>query len=242
MQAYFKHAHEPLERDGVSFWWVDWQQDHCMPWVSGKPWLRHVPWLNALYYRHTARQGRHGVSFSRWGGWGDHKHPIHFSGDVKATWASLAFEVEFTLASGNAGCFFWSHDIGGFSGDRQPELYARWAQFGAVSAAMRLHSFGENLDRRPWLWEQPVADSLKRSFELRTELFPYIYTAAWQCHREALPLLRPMYLDYGDRSEAYEHPTQFMLGDHLLVSPICQAGSGPRCQVEKTVWLPPGQW
>src|SRR5262249_6042332 len=82
--------------------------------------------------------GARGAAFGRWGGWGDHRHPVHFSGDVHSGWRALAFVVEFTIRSSHAGCFFWSHDIGGHFGARDEEAMTRWTQFGAFSAAMRV--------------------------------------------------------------------------------------------------------
>ena len=76
----------------------------------------------------------------------------------------LRFEVDLTTTSGNAGCFFWAHDIGGFYDGLDPELYTRWTQFGLLSSSLRIHSVvGEKSDRRPWLWgkrqERPCAVS-----------------------------------------------------------------------------------
>ena len=70
MDAFFASAHEPLEKQGVDFWWLDWQQNYIYPNVIGVPYLEHLPWLNFLYYRNSEKNGRRGASFSRWGGWG----------------------------------------------------------------------------------------------------------------------------------------------------------------------------
>ena len=137
VNALFNTVHSKLENDGVDFWWVDWQQDYIKPFVKGIKGLRHLPWLNYLYYNHMKRDGMRGISFSRWGGWGDQKHPIYFSGDTKSTWEMLAFEVWFTATSGNALCFYWGHDTGGFFGDRDAEMYVRWTQFTAFSTSLR---------------------------------------------------------------------------------------------------------
>ena len=116
MTAFLTASHAPLEEQGVDFWWLDWQQDYIYPSVPGVPGLKHLPWLNQLWYQESERGGLRGQDYSRWGGWGDQRHPIQFSGDAGSEWPMLAFEVPFTLASGNAGCFFWAHDTGGFSG------------------------------------------------------------------------------------------------------------------------------
>lgn len=37
----------------------------------------------------------------RWGGLGNHRYPIGFSGDVMASWESLAFQPYFTASAAN---------------------------------------------------------------------------------------------------------------------------------------------
>src|ERR1039457_5287329 len=73
-------------------------------------------------------------------------------------------------------------------------------------------------------------------------LFPYIYSSIRQCCEETLPLLRPMYLEYPSRDEAYQYKTQYLFGDHLLAVPITTAGSGPKYEAERQVWFPEGTW
>lgn len=119
METFFKHAHHATEDMGVDFWWLDWQQNYLYPEVRGYR-STSLQWINELYYRQTERKGLRGAGYSRWAGWGDHRHPIQFSGDAQANWALLAFEVKLTSASGNAGCYYWAHDIGGFRGEPNP--------------------------------------------------------------------------------------------------------------------------
>lgn len=242
MDAYFKHTHEPHEDIGVDFWWVDWQQDKIMPYTIGMPLLAHLPWLNYLYYRHSRRNGRRGMSYSRWGGWGDHRHPIHFSGDTLSTWQVLAWQVPFTAVSGNVGCFFWAHDTGGFMGDRNDELFVRWAQFCATSASLRLHSScSEELDRRPWKCGEAECDAARISYHLRSRLMPYIYSTVRQCYTESLPIVRPMYLETNEE-KAFNNPQQFMLGDAMVSAPVVSAGAGQGKVATQKVWLPEGDW
>ncbi|MBL8026721.1 MAG: DUF5110 domain-containing protein [Fibrobacteres bacterium] len=243
IKSYFDACHKPHEKMGVDFWWVDWQQDMIIPEVQGKPGLKHLPLLNHLYFNHTARDGRRGVSFSRFGGPGDHKYPIHFSGDAKSTWEMLKFEIYFNATAGNIGCFFWSHDLGGFYGERNPELYTRWVQFGLTTATMRIHSDrSPALDRRPWKWGEPFTGAMRKIFRLRSQLMPYIYSSVAQCHFEDLPLCRPMYLEYPSDERAYKFPHQFLFGDAILAAPIFTPGEGEDYVAEKEVWLPHGLW
>ena len=245
MSAFFNNAHSRIEKSGIEFWWLDWQQDYLYPQVNGIVGMPHLPWLNRLYFEHSKKNGKRGASFSRWGGIGDHKHPAYFSGDAVSSWETLAFEVEMTATAANAGCFFWSHDIGGFMDPvpgGQAENYVRWVQFGALSASLRLHMNGvEGFDRRPWTWGEPYCSAMREAFHLRSRLFPYIYSAAYDSCKSALPFIRPLYYEDPECEEAYNSPTTYYLGRHLIVSPVVK----PMEDGEKSVtelWLPEGRW
>jgi alpha-glucosidase len=83
-----------------------------------------------LNYVFTTNNGRRGDStrptiLHRWGGLGNHKFQLGFSGDVYPSWESLAFQPYFTQTAANVG-FMWSHDIGGHNTPVEPELYTRY--------------------------------------------------------------------------------------------------------------------
>jgi alpha-glucosidase (family GH31 glycosyl hydrolase) len=241
--ALFSTILNPLKKDGVDFWWLDWQQ---YPNTRSIADLTNLFWLNQLIYNYTSEAGQRGMSFSRWGGPGDQRHPIHFSGDADTGFPMLAFEVPFTSTAGNVGCFFWSHDIGGHQGGRNEESYARWCQFGASSAALRSHSTrNATMDRAPWTYPKWAEDSMRASYHLRSQLFPYIYTSAVEACKQSIPLTRPLYLDLPENENAYHNGQEFLLGDNLLVAPIAAAGAGKGHVSYQAVWLPPtesGYW
>ncbi len=242
LDAYFNIAHGQLEKQGVDFWWVDWQQDSIMPEAEGIKGMKHLPLLNHAYFKFSERSAeKRGLGFSRWAGWGDQRYPIHFSGDAQSNWDMLAFEIYFTATASNVGCFFWSHDIGGFCGKRDPELYARWVQFGVATAAMRMHSTGDELDRRPWKWDTEVEESIRQSFQLRSQLMPYIYSQAAKSCRDSIPLCRPLYYDYPDDERSYQAQHQYLFGDAFLVAPVISKRNSDGYATTK-VWLPNGEW
>ncbi len=246
MEAFFASTHTQYEKMGVDFWWLDWQQNYLYPTVNGLDKLTHLPWLNYLYYQNSRKNGRRGMSFSRWGGFGDHKHPAFFSGDTVSTWDALAFEIEMTVSAGNAGCFWWSHDIGGFEDPypgEQSELYVRWIQFGITSAALRLHVCGnEKIDRRPWTWGEPYCSAMRDMFHLRSMLIPYLYSIAYESYRDSIPMLRPLYFLDSENPAAYAHPGTYYLGSGMLAAPITHPGSGEGCTALSQVYLPDGVW
>ena len=239
MEAFFRHAHEKREAEGVDFWWLDWQQDHLKPIIKGTM-LPHLPWLNYCYYEHARKNGKRGASFSRFGGIGDHKHPIFFSGDTKATWECLAFEVAFTASSSNAGLFYWGHDTGGFFGEANAELYVRWTQFSGFSACLRAHSErNAKLDRCPWKWGEREADAMRRIYHLRSRLMPYIYSLAYEGYGNGMPMISSMYLAYPEDEEAYRHPEQYFFGKAFLCAPITKPVNEKGLS-SQTVWIKEG--
>ncbi|MGC8625450.1 MAG: TIM-barrel domain-containing protein [Phycisphaerae bacterium] len=241
MHNYYKFMLDPLEREGVSFWWLDWQQGT----TSAIPGVDPLPWLNELDFRDSQRPGTHrrGLSFSRWGGWGDQRYPVQFSGDTAPVWPVLKFEVPFTSTAGNVGCFYWIHDTGGFGGTPSPQLYTRWVQFSSASTALRTHACNNpTAYHRPWFFGLAAQRACRRAFALRARLFPYIYTAAWRCHRASVPLSRPMYFDYSRNPLAYKFPEEYTLGRNVLVAPIVAPGRGPGKIGQAQVWFPKGVW
>ena len=116
VEGYFEILHHPMEAQGVDFWWLDWQQGQRM--VHSKQPVAEVMdplwWLNHLHFYDLGRDGtKRPFIFSRWGGLGNQRYPIGFSGDSCVTWASLEFQPYFTATASNVAFGWWSHDIGG---------------------------------------------------------------------------------------------------------------------------------
>ncbi len=244
MDAYFKLLHHPLEKMGIDFWWMDWQQGTETKIKNLDPLfaLNHLHW-NDMAKRAT-ETGRRPLIFSRWGGLGNHRYQIGFSGDTFCNWASLAFQPWFTATAGNVGYAYWSHDIGGHQpGPVDPEMYVRWIQWGALSPVLRTHTTKNPLaERRIWKFPKPYFEAARKAYQLRYELIPYIYTMARKCHDTAVPLCRPFYYEFPSVNEAYDARNAYYFGDDLVVAPVVEAAepvSG--CAMVET-WLPPGNW
>lgn len=239
MTNYLKHSRKENRDMGIDFWWVDWQQDYVYPYVRGSNGMKHLPWINRLYFDDTKRDNRRGAGYSRWGGWGDHRNPVYFSGDAGGNWNMLAFEVRLTQTSGNQGCYYWIHDTGGFYGNTNPEMLSRWSQFSALTAGLRVHAVrGKQTDRRPWIWGETATRSMRNSYHFRSEMMPYIYSSIRKTHETMLPLNRAMYVDYPTDSMAYDRYKQFLFGDLLLAAPITSAGQGHDLVASQDVWFP----
>jgi hypothetical protein len=239
-EAFFNRILRPHETIGVDFWWLDWQQ-----WMIARNEenLGNTFWLNHVFFNDKKRQQQaRPVIFHRWGGLGNHRYPIGFSGDTQASFASLAFQPYFTATAANVGYGYWSHDIGGHnqSGANDAELYLRWIQYGVFSPILRTHATNAaHIERRIWLY--PNFPLMLQALRLRYALVPYIYTAAREAYDTGVSLCRPMYYDYPERDEAYQYEGQYLFGNDILVAPVTQSDNGTGT-VSKTVWLPDGQW
>ena len=240
--AYFEVLHHPQEASGVDFWWLDWQQGDKTRLEGLDP----LWWLNHLHFLDLGRDGRtRPFIFSRWGGLGNHRYPIGFSGDTWVTWGSLGFQPYFTATAANVGYGWWSHDIGGHaSGIEEPELYARWVQYGVFSPIFRLHSTRSAFhERRPWGWDDAEVLRLAReAMQLRHRLIPYLYTMAWRAHTENVLPVRPMYHEHPRAEEAYLCPQQYTFGSELIAAPFTTPRDPDTGLSRQVVWLPDGDW
>lgn len=241
LNAYFKYLHHPHEKEGVDFWWIDWQQGtQCS--IPGLDPLRA---LNHFHFLDLQRnKKKRGLILSRYGGLGSHRYPIGFSGDSIISWKSLDFQPYFTATASNIGYTWWSHDIGGhMQGIRDNELMVRWVQFGVFSPINRLHSSNNQFfAKEPWTYPSPYREVYDTFLRLRHRLVPYIYTMNWRVHSEGIPFIVPIYWDYPDIQHAYTHRNQYMWGSQLMVCPITQKNNPEIQRGSVSAFIPPGIW
>lgn len=237
---YMKYMIHPLERQGINFFWLDWQQEDATK-ISG---LNPTWWLNYIFFSDQQREGRRALLFHRWGGLGNHRYQIGFSGDTISVWDSLAFQPYFTATAANVGYAYWSHDIGGhIPGVIDPELYLRWIQWGTFSPILRTHTTkNPDAERRIWAYPEPYSDLMRKCFTLRYAMQPYIYTEARKTYDTGLAFLHPLYYDWPESPEAYAAKNEYMFGDSILADPITQPVAKDSQLATISVWLPPGDW
>lgn len=238
---YFELLHHPHERDGVDFWWMDWQQGTKTKLKGLDP----LPWLNHLHFYDLGRDGeKRGFVFSRYGGPGSHRYPIGFSADTVVSWESLKFQPYFTSTASNIAYGWWSHDIGGHMGGYEdPELYARWVQYGVFSPILRLHSTDSMYaDRQPWTKGEDIFNVTKAAMKLRHGLIPYWYSMLWKNYKEDVMPIEPMYYEHPETEEAYHVPLQYYFGSELIAAPFVDPKIKDLGLSRQRVWLPQGQW
>lgn len=238
--AYFDVLHKPYEKEGVDFWWIDWQQGKKSD-VKG---LDPLTALNHYHYLDNAENGQLPMILSRYSGLGAHRYPLGFSGDTAINWKVLDFQPYFTANAANAAYTWWSHDIGGHHmGYKDDDLYLRWIEFGVFSPILRLHSTADELlGKEPWKYRSEVYTQAKNQLRLRHRLIPYIFTMNHRTHSEGIALCEPMYYSYPNEGQAYGVKNQYMFGSELMVCPITQPQHKEINMGSVKAWLPNGRW
>jgi len=248
--AYFNSVIHPLEKQGVDFWWLDWQQWKTSSYMKG---MNITFWLNYCFFndkvRQSVLQGKSATRpliYHRWGGLGSHRYQIGFSGDCFDTWDVLRFLPYFTATSSNVGYGYWGHDIGGHQFDKgdnpyKPETYTRWLQYSVFTPIFKTHCTKNSLiERRVWTYGEAYRNPMKDAIRLRYSLSPYIYTAARQAFDTGICICRPLYYDYPEKEEAYSMKEEFMFGDNILATAVCEPIDKATGLSERKMWFPEG--
>jgi len=174
------------------------------------------------------------VVFARSATAGGQTMPVHWGGDCESTFAAMAESLRGGLSLAASGFSFWSHDIGGFEGTPEPEIFKRWIAFGLLSSHSRLH--GSNSYRVPWLVDEESVEVLRHFTEQKMRLMPYLQMAAEEAYSQGIPLMRPMFLEFPEDPGCAPLDRQYMLGPDLLVAPVMNPGG------EVSFYLPEGTW
>lgn len=165
---------------------------------------------------------------------GSHRYPLHWGGDPQADWEGLAASIRGGLSWGMSGGTYYAHDVGGFYGTPDPELYLRWVQAAAFFSHIRFHGTSP---REPWHFGAEVTWATRTILNLRMRLIPYLEEAIRESISLGLPLARALPLAFPEDPYAGEFAQEeFMLGSKLLVVPVLRPGGKVR------VYIPPGRW
>ncbi len=183
------------------------------------------------------RPDRRPFVISRAGYAGLQRHAVQWTGDNSSWWEHLWMGMPQLQNLGLSGIAWCGVDIGGFFGDCNGELLARWTEFGAFQPFCRNHSAMGTAAQEPWAFGEPWESICRDLLRLRMRLLPYLYTAFEECHRTGAPVLRPLLFEFPDDPVTYTADDQFMVGAALLVAPITRPGLEHR-----HVYLPTGKW
>jgi alpha-glucosidase (family GH31 glycosyl hydrolase) len=180
-----------------------------------------------------------GVLFGRCGWAGQQATGMMWAGDQASDFWSLRVLVVATLAAACSGISNWSHDVGGYLGNRliercPPELLARWVQFGCFTPLMHAHG---RMPQEPWHYGEEIMNIYRAYVLLHERLVPYVRAAAATAQRSGLPITRPLCLVDAADPRGWTIPDAYAYGPSLWVAPVLDEGAR-----ERDVPLPRGDW
>ena len=203
--------------------------------------------LNNLYallyqkaaYEVTKEVTGDGIVWARAAWAGCQRYPLHWGGDSESSWAGMAGSLKGGLHFGLSGFAFWSHDVPGFhstpdfmNSPLDENVYVRWTQFGVFSSHIRYHG---SFKREPWHYPN-IAPIVKRWWQLRYTLIPYIIEQARQCTKTGYPMLRALLLHHPYDRQVWHVDDEYYFGSEFLVCPVMNSRN------RRDIYLPEGLW
>jgi alpha-glucosidase (family GH31 glycosyl hydrolase) len=137
------------------------------------------------------------------------------------------------------GYSYWTADVFGLDGKTTPETHMRYAQWSLLSPVARYFVRPPRIDdtRFPWSHNTQAEANFRKYAELRMKLLPYFNTLAHESYLTGTPIMRPMVMEFQSDERMRGIDDQIMLGEHLMICPVVQAGAASR-----QITLPEGMW
>lgn len=183
-------------------------------------------------------KGKRPFNLTRAGFSGIQRYAAVWTGDNVATDEHMMLGVRILNSMGLAGIAFCGYDVGGFVGDANPKLFARWISLGAFSPFFRGHSMVNSRDSEPWSFGEEVEEISRNYIKLRYRLMPYLYSAFYEASQTGLPINRTLAIDYSHDEKVYNgtYQHQYLFGPSLLVAPIESYKDLMKVYLPKGIW------
>ena len=180
-----------------------------------------------------------GIVWARSAWAGCQRYPLHWGGDSASSWDGLAGSLKGGLHYGLSGFAFWSHDVPGFhsipdfmNSPLDEDVYVRWTQFGVFSSHIRYHG---TCKREPWHYPA-IAPIVKKWWELRYRLLPYIVEQGEQCTKSGYPMVRALVFHHPEDRQCWHIDDEYYFGSEFLVGPVINSEN------KRDIYLPEGLW
>ena len=169
---------------------------------------------------------------------GVQRYSAVWSGDNTASDEGLLSSVLLNSQMGLSGLSFCGHDVGGFIGDGNKELYRRWIEVGVFSPFCRNHKGCGEPAGEPWAYGDEAESISKAFIEYRYRLLPYVYAAFYEATQTGMPIARSLAINYphDDKVYDYTYQYQFLFGNDIMVTPVTGT------ETTKKIYLPKGDW
>jgi alpha-glucosidase len=169
---------------------------------------------------------------------GIQRYAAVWTGDNVAYDEHMILGVRLVNSMGLAGIPFTGYDVGGFVGDANNKLFARWVSIGAFSPFFRGHSMINSRDSEPWAYGEEVEQISRNYIKFRYQLLPYIYSLFHEASSTGMPIQRSLAIDYTHDAKIYDglYENEYLFGPFILVAPVESSKDFVK------VYFPEGEW
>jgi len=236
IDVYLKVIIHPLDNMGADFLWLDYANKDA---VEEMFLLKHYHFYDMMrdYKRRPMVLGYNALT-------APHRYPVLYSGKTIVGWDTLKKIPAHNANAANMGVSWWSHDIGGyFKGTEDNELYIRYVQLGVFSPILKFGAdAGKYYKREPWRWSVQTHEIAKDYLQLRHRLIPYLYTEAYNYHKNGVPIVQPLFYRYPNLYDDEIARNEYYFGSQLFVSPIVHKKEPVMNRVVHKFFVPDGTW
>ncbi len=236
---------------GMRGWMADFGEylptDAVLAGGSGLEWHQRWPLLWARLNREAVEEAGalgEALFFVRSGWSGVTRHAtMLWAGDQHVDWSpdyGLGSALRACLSLAMSGAGACHADIGGYTTFpplvRGKELFLRWLELGAFMPLMRSHE--GNRPGANWQFDSDAETiaATARFSRLHAALRPYFEFAQREYLESGLPMMRPLFLHYGE-DFGRDGEEAFLLGRDLAVYPVLEEGA-----VARRLRLPRDRW
>lgn len=176
----------------------------------------------STYEGTKALMNKRPFNLTRSGFSGIQRYAAVWTGDNVAYDEHMMLGIRMVTSMGLSGIAFAGYDVGGFVGNADAKLFARWISIGALSPFFRGHSMINSRDSEPWSYGEEVEQISRNYIKFRYQLLPYIYSLFYEASETGMPLQRSLAIDYTHDSKVYDGHFQheYLFGPFILVAPV----------------------
>lgn len=169
---------------------------------------------------------------------GIQRYAAVWTGDNVAYDEHMILGVRLVNSMGLAGVAFAGYDVGGFVGNADSKLFARWVSIGAFSPFFRGHSMINSRDSEPWSYGEEVEQIARNFIRFRYQMMPYLYSLFFDAAKTGMPVQRSLAINYTHDYKIYDgqFQNQYLFGPSFLVAPVESNKEFVK------VYLPEGDW
>ena len=169
---------------------------------------------------------------------GIQRYATVWTGDNVSYDAHMMAGVRLVNSMGLSGLAFTGYDIGGFVGNADENLFARWMSIGTFSPFFRTHTMINTRDSEPWSYGEKVEEISRNYMKLRYRLMPYLYSLFYEASNTGMPINRSLAFNYTFDDRIYDHlyHNQYFFGPAIMVAPVESNKDLTK------VYLPVGNW